>query len=222
MMICSLLIAGRHDNILLRSAERRRGNSKKYSTVRNSPCTGAATAPVVYRVGSVTHRHGTAMRVLLAGVLAAGLTAPLTAQQAPDGWTVAFLADADDPNARLRDLPPDRYLIARGDFDGDGAQDRASLSVRQSGREAAVLIHLAGRPGPPIVVQKLGADVISRMGIATVKPGVYRPGCARGVGIDCDPATRVTLPHDGVRVFTFESHSTYCWLEGDEIRSVIP
>jgi hypothetical protein len=51
--------------------------------------------------------------------------------------------------------------------------------------------------GAAVVVQKLGADAVSGMGIDTVKPGIYRPGCARGVGIDCDAATRVTLPHDG-------------------------
>jgi hypothetical protein len=144
----------------------------------------------------------------------------LKADQGGEVWAPPTYTEVGETNAELRANSPDRYLSTLGDFNGDGQQDRAAIVVRRSSDEAAVLVYLSGRIQGPIVLRTFPSAAIRHTGIASVKPGSYRPACARGGGADCDPATRVTLPHDGVSIFTFESSATYYWLEGDQVRSV--
>jgi hypothetical protein len=143
------------------------------------------------------------------------------AQQAGEVWAPPTVAELGETNQQFRAKSPDRYLISHGDFNGDGQQDRAAIVVRHSGAEAAVLIYLAGRTHGPLVLDTLRSATISQLGIQTVKPGTYQPACARGGGVNCDPGTRVTIPNDGVSIFTFEGPATYYWLEADQVRSML-
>lgn len=148
------------------------------------------------------------------------LALPSRAQQNGEAWTPPTSDELGAANRELRAKSPDRYVSTRGDFNGDGQQDRAAIVVRRARGEAAVVVYLSGSGQEPVVIRTFPFTSIGQVGIITIAPGSYQPACARGGGADCDPATRVNIPRDGISLFTFESSATYYWLEGDEVRSI--
>ncbi len=143
------------------------------------------------------------------------------AMQLGEAWTQPTSEMLGDRNADLRARSSERYLVARGDFDGDGQPDRAAVMVRAGSGEAAVLLYLANRLASPLVLQTLGARNLAQIGIETVKAGIYQPSCARQGGADCDPSTRITLPHEGISLFTFEGPATYYWIDAQQVKSAV-
>lgn len=140
----------------------------------------------------------------------------------PEAWdwvfgNVDWLADFDvDRSVRLDSI--ERYLLTRGDFDGDGAQDVAHFVARPLDRKAAVKIRLAR--GPSVMTPSFPAEQLEHTGVRTVSPGLYQPACARRIDTDCSPDARVFIPSDALSVFIFEGHSTYFWFEGGSLRSM--
>lgn len=126
--------------------------------------------------------------------------------------------DLNTTDLALRTASPERYLRADGDFDGDGLQDRAVLMVRRESNDAGVVLYRDGKE--PLVVRTFPLRQVAAVGIETVRPGSYQPACARGAGVDCPSGTRISIPHDAISVFTFESGAVYVWFEGERVMTM--
>ena len=153
------------------------------------------------------------MKLWIAGISVCLIGATSQAQPIREAWAAPTTADLGDIDQGFRAESPERYLIAHGDFNGDGEQDRAAIVVRRASGEAAVLLYLAGRDQAPLVLNAFPSANISQLGIRTLKPGTHQPACARRGGADCDPATRITIPNDGISLFISEGSATYYWLD---------
>ncbi|UDF04695.1 hypothetical protein [Asticcacaulis sp. AND118] len=117
------------------------------------------------------------------------------------------------PDMKLRNAHPHLYLKDEGDFDGDGQAERVVFWKTDQGR-VYIASHLTGSyfQELPTGTLSLSKDM-PRMGLRTVKPGVYKTACVKGYGktnVKC--VKSVTLKRDAIEVFTFEAASTlYVW-----------
>jgi hypothetical protein len=75
------------------------------------------------------------MAVLLLGAALSGAGA-LAQARLPDGWRAPTAPELSFPGDKWRDRNPDKFQIARADFDGDGRQDEARLLVSSDGRNS--------------------------------------------------------------------------------------
>jgi hypothetical protein len=116
----------------------------------------------------------------------------------PDGWRAP---DPDETAEEWRDLHDDRALVARGDFDGDGAPDEARLVVREDGSGAGLVAYVSGTAAVRVLAQ-LPAGSLRGVGVLVVRPGRYDTVCGTGA-VECEPddPTSVTLAHDAVEFF---------------------
>jgi hypothetical protein len=109
-------------------------------------------------------------------------------------------------------------LQAEGDFDGDGAPDRAVLEAKSGGAE---LVFELG-------TGKTRRKTLSRLNIDTASITVAARGrefsdaCLRGVGKDCASSaeTRIVLKADGVLVEQAEASSILFYLKGGAVKSL--
>jgi hypothetical protein len=98
----------------------------------------------------------------------------------PTGWRKPALAETD---GEWRKKSPTRFLLAKGDFDGDGQEDTAELLVDLPGKHFGLFVKLAGAAG----WQRLDGgegDIkdLAEFGISPVKPGKYKTACGKGYG----------------------------------------
>jgi hypothetical protein len=101
-------------------------------------------------------------------------------------------------------------LIATGDFNGDGVQDRALLLVNRGTSKLGLFVCLATANGCDWHrLEEMDIAFLDVMGIATVKSGKYETACGKGYwecGKD-EPETLVTK-RDAIEFFKDESASS--------------
>jgi hypothetical protein len=142
--------------------------------------------------------------------LAALLSLVARGQELPEGWRRPTRSET---SGAWRKESPTRFLVVKGDFDGDGKQDIAELLVNPSLKQFGVFVKLAGAQWQSLITFGLGA--IGRYAIDFVKPGKYKTACGKGYGdyacVHGEPDVLV-LKHPAVDfIYTHSGDIIYYW-----------
>jgi hypothetical protein len=155
------------------------------------------------------------LALIRAAVIAVSLLSTACAQyDLPAGWRLPQLQEiyaSDNQAGPWRDEDPDRYLVARGDFDGDGRDDHARLLVSADGKTYALFIFWAS--GSVTQLDSMDAGFLEVLGIKTLPPGRYRTVCGKGYRA-CEKGEPETLDlrYPGIDYFQEESaDSVFYW-----------
>lgn len=97
----------------------------------------------------------------------------------PKGWQRITQAEAADD---WRQKSRTRYLLVKGDFDGDGKPDTAELLLNPSANQFALFVKLASSAKWQMLGEPFDVKVLDRFGINLVKPGKYQTACGKGYG----------------------------------------
>jgi hypothetical protein len=129
---------------------------------------------------------GVALRPLCARVrwgvcvcLLGGLSGFAVAQNPPSGWR---RPSASQVSSAWRQKSHGKFLVVRGDFDGDGKSDRAELLVNDSANQFALFVRLASSEKWNRISQPFDLSLLGNNGIDLVKPGRYKTACDKGYG----------------------------------------
>jgi hypothetical protein len=105
------------------------------------------------------------------------LSAKSFTQELPKGWRRPSPAEA---SGKWRQKSPTRFLVVKGDFDGDGKPDVAEVFVNPSESRFSIFVRLHAVDR----WQKAGHETeikwLEEMGISLVKPGRYETACGKG------------------------------------------
>lgn len=102
-------------------------------------------------------------------------------QELPSGWrrpTPTETSGAWRQNNRTR------FLVVKGDFDGDGKPDTAELLVKPSSKQFALFVRLSSTEKWQLVGEPADIKLLGHFGIDLVKPGEYKTACGKGYGGD--------------------------------------
>ena len=97
----------------------------------------------------------------------------------PTGWRRPTPAEA---SGEWRQKSTAKFLVAKGDFDGDGKLDTAELLVNPSTKQFAMFVKLSSARKWQLVGQPFDLNVFDRFGIALVRRGKYKTACGKGYG----------------------------------------
>ena len=127
------------------------------------------------------------------------------------GWRPPTPAEQTFPGDQWRDDSPERYLVARADFDGDGKPDQAKLLVSADGSTYGLFVFLGSGAGLHLDSRELSA--LKGMGIDTIAPGTHETACGKGYwACTSGEPERLRLRHPGILYFKTESAaSVYFW-----------
>jgi hypothetical protein len=112
----------------------------------------------------------------------------------------------------------DLALFAFGDFDGDGKQDRAELSVNDDARKFGLFVRLAN--GESVLLVEHPLNDLPSMGICMMPRSSYPTFCgrknasrrARGKSDSPCEVPAIDMKADGINLFTYEkSGRTFYW-----------
>jgi hypothetical protein len=98
-------------------------------------------------------------------------------QTLPSGWRKPTLAEA---GGAWRKKSPTKFLVVKGDFDGDGKVDTAELLVDESAGRFALFVRLASTEKWHMLGEPYDVKTLDRFGIDLVKPGKYETACGKG------------------------------------------
>jgi len=138
-------------------------------------------------------------------------TSSFAAQNPELAWhppTPSELGSAADQKWREAD-PVDRFLVVRGDFDGDGKPDEARLMVRGDGKAFALFVKLAARAEAEKLDEFPDASRLPALGIKRVAPDRYPTACARGLDCAEDEPRYIDLRHDSIDYFRHDQFNRY-------------
>jgi len=155
-------------------------------------------------------------------VLLAALLLPAAARAAepplPPGWEaveMVYLLGTADHDARL--ASDSGFLIAGGDFDGDGQADRARLAVHRGAGRAALFVQLARDPSPwAHRLAEMPLPEVVQIGIVARPLGSFVTNCNAGVSDDgaCGDVGQIG-DHDTLTLFRFRGPArVFWWREG--------
>jgi hypothetical protein len=151
------------------------------------------------------------MKRLWSALIAIVIASSSFAAQNPDfSWhppTSSELGSAVDQ--KWRDADPDRFLIVRGDFDGDGKPDEARLMVRGDGKAFALFVKLAASASEQKLDEFPDVSRLPALGIKRVAPDHYPTACARGLDCAEDEPRYIDLRHDGIDYFRHDQFNRY-------------
>ena len=138
-------------------------------------------------------------------LLAAYSIAQVSAEQTlPAGWRKPALAEA---TGTWRKKSPARFLVVRGDFDGDGRDDVAELLVSDSGKSFGLFVWLSSQRRWQSIH---GADAsLGDLGISLVLPKKFDTLCADDPSM-CAPSAPATvdLKNEAIRFFAWGATSS--------------
>jgi hypothetical protein len=98
-------------------------------------------------------------------------------QTLPAGWRKPTLAES---SGAWRKKSPTKFLVVRGDFDGDGKADTAEILISESVAQFAFFVKLAATEKWQMLGEASDVKVLDRFGVDLVKPGKYETACGKG------------------------------------------
>jgi hypothetical protein len=158
--------------------------------------------------------------LIRAAVIAASLLATACAQyDLPAGWRQPLpneIYASDNRAGPWRDEDPNKYLVARGDFDGDGREDVAKLLVSTDGKRYALLVFLA--TGISVQLDSANVQVLETQGIETLPTGTHRTLCGKGYRSCAEGEPAVLELHYPAIIFFTEgtASSVFFWSATDK------
>jgi hypothetical protein len=147
------------------------------------------------------------MNMRTSALFLVALATACSAQELPSGWT--------KPATKLtrqafRRNDPNHFLVATGDYNGDGVPDQALLLVNEGARKLGFFVCLETATGCDWHrLEVMDIAFLDVMGIARVKPGDYQTACGKGYW-DCgkDEPKKLSTKRDAVEFFKDESASS--------------
>jgi hypothetical protein len=110
-------------------------------------------------------------------LLALTSSAAFSQQALPTGWRKPTLVEA---SGAWRKKSPTKFLVVRGDFDGDGKADTAEILISESAGQFALFAKLAATEKWQMLGEASDIKALDRFGIDLVKPGKYETACGKG------------------------------------------
>jgi len=128
----------------------------------------------------------------------------------PQGWRMPA---STETGHGWRNEDPNRSLVAKGDFNGDGITDVARMLVRDTGPGLALFAFVSQKDHTfkaHLLDEKEDPNYIRVLGIATVPPGVYKTACGKGY-FDCREGEppEIVLRNPSIRYFKVGSASAF-------------
>ncbi|MCL2310685.1 MAG: hypothetical protein FWC42_10565 [Proteobacteria bacterium] len=115
-----------------------------------------------------------------------------------------------------RNESDNRYTTVKGDFNGDGVIDEATLLARTDGSGFGIFVRLS-RGDRSYEIYSLDEisdpKMISTMGIKKAPPGIYKTVCGKNY-IDCQKGepSEIHIKNEAIEYFKFESAgSLFYW-----------
>jgi hypothetical protein len=140
-------------------------------------------------------------------VVLLGLSTLCSGQQLPAGWR---RPPANLTGQQFRAKDANHFLVAKGDFNGDGVQDKALLLINQHTQKMGFFVCLTTATGCDWHrLEVMEIAFLDVMGIAKVKPGEYDTACGKGYW-ECekDEPKKLKTKRDAVEFFKDESASS--------------
>ena len=133
--------------------------------------------------------------------LIAILSPTAVAQELPHGWRRPAQTEVAQS---WRMKSPSRFMIVKGDFDGDGKADVAELLIGRSVQQGGLFVWLTSQfnnPAGPIWHADKGG--LSNIGIRPAHPGKRETLCSSDPS-ECEPQTPayVNLKSNGIELFS--------------------
>lgn len=129
-------------------------------------------------------------------------------QEFPKGW---HIPPANLTRQEFRRGERNHFLVAVGDFNGDGIPDKAFLLVNDESSELGLFVCLKTSNGCDWRrLEEMDKGFLDFMGIATVKSGRYQTACGKGYW-ECDKGepSILILKHAAIEFFKEDSASSY-------------
>ena len=111
--------------------------------------------------------------------LAVLLSTVARAQDLPEGWRRPTRSES---SGDWRKKNPTRFVVVKGDFDGDGRPDVAELLVNPSTKQFALFVSLSSAQKWQMLNKPYDMAAFDRFGIDNPKPGKYETACGKGYG----------------------------------------
>ena len=133
-------------------------------------------------------------------------------QALPTGWRKPTPAEA---SGAWRRESPTKFLVVKGDFDGDGKADTAEILINESAGRFALFVRLASTGKYQTLGESYDVKELDRFGIDLVKPGKYETACGKGYDDSfCAHGEPdfLELPHPGIDfIYTESADSIFYW-----------
>jgi hypothetical protein len=129
----------------------------------------------------------------------------------PQGWRAPINSELGD-DWRKKDA--EKYLVVKGDFNGDAVTDEARLLVRADGSALGFFGFVSDKNHAVktyLLDEMKGAGAIHAMGIKKVSPGLYKTACGKGYWT-CrkpDEVPEIKIQHDAIDYFKTESANSF-------------
>ena len=138
------------------------------------------------------------------------LTCMVSARETlPTGWRKPV---ATEITGTWRSKIPTKFLIVKGDFDGDGRPDLAEILVSASAKQSSLFVRLSGN-GDWQAIHSLGSG-IGDIGIDLVRPGNYKTVCYADPSLCAQDAPQiVNLTTDAIGLFSHGSTSSFFFFD---------
>lgn len=130
-----------------------------------------------------------------------------SSQELPAGWRKP---PGSMTGQEFRQKDPSQFLVVKGDFNGDGVQDKALLLVNDHTHQMGFFVCLTTTTGCDWHrLEVMEIAFLDVMGIAKVKPGEYETACGKGYW-ECgkDEPEKLRTKRDAIEFFKDESASS--------------
>ena len=118
------------------------------------------------------------MKILVIAAFLAVSASVCSSQELPAGWSKP---PAGMTGQGFRQKDSTHFLVVKGDFNGDGVQDKALLLVNQHTQQMGLFVCLTTATGCDWHrLEVMEIAFLDVMGIAKVKPGEYETACGKG------------------------------------------
>ena len=151
-------------------------------------------------------------KTILAVLLALFLPLALPAKDvAPAGWRAPTAAELGE-DSDWRDEDPNKYLVAKADFDGDGKTDTARLLVHSSENKIGLFVTMSSGKGTHTLEIIGDRKQIEWLGMSVVAPGTYDTACGKGLW-ECKAGEpkQLHLRHPAIDFFKTETEESCFW-----------